>query len=345
MVLRELTPRELPPGCFAFVMATGIVAVGAYQSGLETQAGVLLVIAALTWVVLAAMTVWRILRHRDRVLQDLRDPTRAFGFFTFVAGTNVVGSSIAALGRPVPALVLLIVATLGWLVLGYVVPWSAVLGRQERPVLATANGTWFIWVVASESVAVCAASVEPHMPQYTHGLAIVAVLAWSVGLVLYAACAVFVSLRLLLYPLEPNELNPPYWVSMGAIAITVVAGARIVEMHSAPIVDATRELIAGMAVVLWSFATWLVPVLVAVGIWRHWVHRIPLTYEAGLWSIVFPFGMYAVAGMYLGQADGLPLTSFVGRSWFWVALAVWSIVFVAMVTSMVRGRAVSISRP
>ena len=30
---------------------------------------------------------------------------------------------------------------ISWPVLGYVVPWTAVLGRAERPIVATANGT------------------------------------------------------------------------------------------------------------------------------------------------------------------------------------------------------------
>ena len=135
----------------------------------------------------------------------------------------------------------------------------------------------------------------------------------------------------MLYPLRPEDLDPPYWVSMGALAITVVAGARIVEMDSAPMVDATRGLIAGLSVVFWGFATWLIPVLAAAGWWRHVHHRVPLRYEATLWSIIFPLGMYAVASIYLGRADRLPLVEAIGTHWLWLALAAWVIVFVAMV--------------
>jgi len=56
---------------------------------------------------------------------------------------------------------------------------------------------------------------------------------------------IFVAARMLLYPLRPADLTPPYWVAMGATAITVLAGARIVQMADAPMVAATRGLIAG----------------------------------------------------------------------------------------------------
>jgi tellurite resistance protein TehA-like permease len=139
-----------------------------------------------------------------------------------------------------------------------------------------------------------------------------------------------VSLRLMLYELRPEDLTPPYWVSMGAVAITVLAGARIVEMADAPMVAATRELVAGLAVVFWSFATWLIPVLVAAGWWRHFRWQVPLRYEATLWSVIFPLGMYAVAGIYLGEADQLPLVHGIGAVELWVAFACYLLVLGAM---------------
>src|SRR3546814_6405791 len=112
---------------------------------------------------------------------------------------------------------------------------------------------------------------------------------------------------------------------MGAIAITVIAGANIVEMGSTPMVDAIRGLVAGLSVVFWCFATWLLPVLFAAGFWRHALRRVPLRYEPTLWSIIFPLGMYAVASMSLGRADHLPLVASIGEVWVWVAITAWAL--------------------
>ena len=202
--------------------------------------------------------------------------------------------------------------------------------------IATANGTWFIWVVASQSVAASAAGLEPVFDGARRELALLAVVSWSVGVFLYGAVAVLVTIRLMLYDLTPEDLTPPYWVAMGAVAITVLAGARIVEMADAPMVAATRDLIAGLAVVFWAFATWLFPVLVAAGWWRHIRRRVPLRYEATLWSVVFPLGMYAVAGIYLGEADSLPLVAWIGSTELWVAFGAWVLVFGAMARHLTR---------
>jgi tellurite resistance protein TehA-like permease len=326
----------LTPGYFALVMATGIISVGTNLEGHLLVSDALLALCAAAFVALLVLTVARLTLYRTAMVSDFMDPGRAFGFFTFVAGTNVLGVRLGLAGHPSVTAGLLVASGLAWLVLGYVVPWTAVLGRKERPVVLSANGTWFIWVVASQSVAVAAATIEPVFDQSRRGLAVLAVMSWSVGVALYCAAGLIVSLRLMLYEFGPVELTPPYWVSMGALAITVLAGARIVEMADAPMVAVTRDLVAGLAVVFWAFATWLIPVLVAAGWWRHVHCHVPLVYEASLWSIVFPIGMYAVAGIYLGRADHLPLVEGVGRVVLWVALATWLIVFVAMCSHLLR---------
>lgn len=320
------------------MMGTGILSVAAGQREWQVVSLLLLVVAAVGYVLLIALHAWRIIAFREAFSRDMHDSRKAFLIFTFVAGTGVLASAFAGHGQVVVATILLAVGAVSWLLLGYTVPWAAVLGRSERPVTDAANGTWFIWVVAAQSVAVVAATLEPDYHEgVRHGLSVLAVFAWSIGVVLYAAVAILVLQRILHAPLDPRDFDPPYWVSMGAIAIGIVAGSRIIEMESTPMVDAVRGLIAGGAVVMWAFATWLIPALVAVGVWRHFFHRVPLKYTPTLWSMVFPLGMYSVACMYLGRADSLPLVEWIGQVWIWVALAVWAVTGAAMVRSWFTG--------
>lgn len=321
-------------------MASGILSVGMHLNGFVVLSALLLAACAAAFVVLVVLTGWRLLCCRDAVVDDFTDPARGFGFFTFIAGTNVLGVRLAMDGHHLITAAMFVVAGLTWLVLGYVIPWTAVLGRTQRPVVATANGTWFIWVVASQSVAIAAATLEPVFTWWRDILAVVAVFSWSVGVFLYAAAGIFVAARMMLYELRPLDLTPPYWVAMGAAAITVLAGARIVEMADTPMVAATRGLIAGTSVAFWAFATWLIPVLAAAGWWRHGTHGVRLTYEATVWSIVFPLGMYAVAGIYLGRANQLPLVGAIGSVELWVAFSAWALAFAAMAVHVVRTVAV-----
>jgi len=328
---------ELTPGYFALVMATGIVSIGMRTDGWLPVSLALLVIAALCYLVLVVLNLIRVVRHRVAMADDLADPGRAFGFFTFVAASCVLGSRLSQEdGFHEAAVALLAIAALAWLVLGYVVPWTAVLGERKQHPIRTANGTWFIWAVASQSVAVLAATLEVEFEDWRSALALLAVFSWSVGTFLYAAVGVFVGVRMLSAPFRPTDLTPPYWVAMGATAITVVAGARIVQMADAPMVDATRGLIAGAAVFFWAFGTWLIPPLVMAGLWRHVRHRIPFRYEATLWSIVFPLGMYGVGSQFLGEVDQLPIVHAIGWAESWLALVAWVGTFGWMLVTLVR---------
>ena len=326
--LRSLT-RDLPPGSFALVMASGIVAIALTLTGHDTLALIPVTVTGVGYLLLVLLTGYRVIAFRSALAADFRSRSRGVGHFTFVAGTNVVGVLVLLQGWSAAAATLFTIGALAWLVLGYLVPWSIVLNRRGGAVLSDVNGTWFLWTVSSQSVAIAAADLEVSYADARQYLAALAILAWALGVVQYGVVAVVLLLRITIRPLRPAELDPPYWVTMGALAITVVAGARITDMDSAPMVNATRNLIAGLSVIAWCVATWLIPPLLAVGWWRHIRHRIRLRYEPGLWSMVFPRGMYAVAGIYLGRANHLPLVLTIGSAWSWVATTVWAAVLIA----------------
>ncbi|MGO1927129.1 MAG: tellurite resistance/C4-dicarboxylate transporter family protein, partial [Brachybacterium tyrofermentans] len=290
----------LSPGYFALVMATGILSVALHEAGLLGPSQVALALAVVAYLVLVALFVARAIRHGRRMLGDARNPETAFGFFTVVAATGVLAAGLQGNGLGGLSIGLLIVAAAIWLVLGYVLPWQVLMMRDGEPILARTNGTWFIWSVASQSLAVGLSGLHPTTPRLADLLGIATVMAWSVGTILYVGIAVLVILRVVHHGITPQQFEPPYWVAMGALAISVVAGASIVGMGSVPMVDAARWLIGGTVVVFWCFAAWLVPLLVGAGIWRHLNHRIPLRYTPALWSMVFPLGMFAVASMRLG---------------------------------------------
>jgi tellurite resistance protein TehA-like permease len=326
--------RTLYPGYFALVMATGIVSIALSDLAPAVVSAVLMWVAAAAYALLLAMLAWRAVAFRADLARDLRDPVRAFGIFTLVAATNVLGTRLTMAGHVTAAEVLLLAGAAAWLLLGYGIPW-ATLTTVHRPVVQAANGTWFIWVVATQSVAVLAASLEPDLAGVRRELALLAVSCWAIGTFLYVVVGGLVAARLLLYDVAPEDLTAPYWVSMGAAAITVVSGVRITRMAAAPALLPTGGLIGGISVLFWAFASWLIPLLLAVGWRRHVTHRIPLRYEPALWSIVFPLGMYAVASRTLGATLHLPIVSTIGTVQVWVAAAVWVVVGAATATHLV----------
>jgi tellurite resistance protein TehA-like permease len=330
---------SLAPGYFALVMATGIVSVGLRDAGFPGVARALLVLAAVCAAVLLVLSLLRVIRHRARMRADARSPERAFGFFTTVAAASVLAVGLQAEGAGRAALVLLMVGAGIWVVLGYVLPWQVLMARDGEPILARTDGSWFVWSVASQSLAVGLSGVRPPGGAAADLLGALTVMAWSVGTILYVGIAVLVILRVVHFGITPEQFEPTYWVSMGALAIAVVAGTSIYAMDPVPMVEAARGLIGGTVVIFWCFALWLIPLLVGAGVWRHLVHRVPLRYQPTLWSMVFPLGMFAVASMKLGRTEHLPLAEAVGTAGLVVAVLAWAAVAAGLATTLVRGLA------
>jgi len=325
---RRLAPlkhavAQLSPGYFALVMGTGIISVGFKRLGFEGPSWVLMMIAVVSYVILWALFIWRAIAFRPELIADTRDPERVFAFFTIVAGTDVLAVRLLLDGYSQIAVPLVFAAAALWFVFGYTLPWQVLMARDGKPILERTNGTWFIWAVASQSLVIGLAQTQPFLSGTAYWVGILAVLSWSVGVALYMAVALFVMLRVIHHGLTPQQFEPPYWVSMGALAIAVVAGVSIVDMASTPMVDAARVIIGGTIVIFWCFAAWTIPMLVGVGVWRHWVHKVPLTYTPTLWSMVFPLGMFAVASISLGRIDALPIVEVIGKVSLLVALVVW----------------------
>lgn len=326
---------RMPPSSFAFVMATGILSAGLLQVGQDLLAELLFWIACCAGVVLLAALLWRAARHPARLVGDALDPGTMFGFFTFVAGANVVGLHLSSTGRYRVDLVLTVVAGITWVALTYLLPAVLLLREHRAPVLGEANGSWFLWVVATQSMAIAFTSLAR-----VHGsgpLAGVAVAFWGVGVMLYLLIATLVTLRLLTRPNRPESLSPTYWIFMGATAITVLAGSSILALPQAfAPVASTHGFVAGASYVLWAVGLWWIPLLVVFGIWRHAVHRYRLRYETSLWSIVFPLGMLATASMLFGRSEGIMLMVDIGEAGIWVAVASWCAASAMMVAAWLQ---------
>src|SRR5574338_625049 len=89
--------RDLFPAYFALVMATGIISIACHLLQMGFLAFPLFYLNIFFYVVLWVLTLMRLVRHFPRVLADLSNHSTGAGFFTLVAGTNVLGSQFVIL--------------------------------------------------------------------------------------------------------------------------------------------------------------------------------------------------------------------------------------------------------
>ena len=326
----------MQPASFALVMATGIVSIGAHLLGHTGLARAFFAANAIFYAAVWALTLARIARHRDRVIADFLHHGRCVGFFTTVAGTCVLGSQALVVGdRPEVARALWAFGIVLWAALTYGV-FTILTVKSEKPTLAEGiNGGWLLPVVAAQSVAVLGAQLARGFGEGAAPALLFCAAMWLGAAMLYLWIISLILYRYTFFPLSPSDLAPPYWINMGAAAISTLAGATLVgAADSSPVLQQLLPFVRGLTLLWWATATWWVPMLLILGVWRHGVRRFPLRYDPLYWGAVFPLGMYTACTFRLAGAIEAPYLVAIPRVFFFVALAAWTLTFLGMLARL-----------
>jgi tellurite resistance protein TehA-like permease len=320
-------------------MATGIVSVAMEDQGFVTVARVLFALNLATYAVLVVAGVARIATSARVVAAELGDHVRGPAFLTIVAGTCVLGVQCTELvGWRSAGAGLWVLGLVSWSVLIYAF-FAAVTLVEPKPRLEHGiDGAWLLATVSTESIAVLGTMVADRFarPDIVVFACLVLFLA---GAMLYILVIGLIFFRWIFRPMGAHMLTPTYWINMGAVAITTLAGARLIETAPAyAFVAGIEHFLAGFTLFFWATGTWWIPLLVAVFAWRHLHQRVPIRYDPQYWSLVFPLGMYSVATHAYAKGTGLAFLDPLARIAGDVSLIAWMLAATGLVHGLLQRR-------
>lgn len=331
----------MSPANFGMVMATGIVSLAAHMLGHPRIANALFILNNILFGILWMLTILRALRHSRHFFNDLIDHLRGPGFFTTVAATAVLGSQFMIMHSDMNVGKLFwVAAVLLWGLITYSI-FTAFIVKCEKPTLDRGvNGGWLLAVVATQSIAVSSSLLAATSGQpYRLELNFLALSMWLWGGMLYIWTMTLIFYRYTFFRLSPADLSPPYWINMGAMAISTLAGSLLIANSvEAPFLVSMLPFIKGFTVFYWASGTWWIPMLLVLGVWRHGVRRYPLRYEVLYWGAVFPLGMYAAATHVMDQVLAVPFLDGVSRLFFVFACAAWAAAFLGLIHALATSR-------
>lgn len=284
---------EFPPGYFALVMATGIISIASWLQGFSGLARGLFVFNLVAYAVIWGLQLARLAGYPRAMRADLASHERGAGFLTVVAATALIGSGFHLLwGADAVALGLWFFAIGLWVVLLYAWFASLIMVNPKPPLDRGINGGWFLLTVSTQSLAILGTFVADQLPSRETAIFVCLAL-YMLGAMFYLWVIGLVLLRWFFSSMESREaFSPAAWISSGAMAITTLAGARLIDSTSRH-AESLSHFLTAFNLLFWATATWWIPLLCLVGAWRILVLRHRVRYEPEYWSMVFPLGMYS----------------------------------------------------
>lgn len=327
----------MSPAYFGMAMATGIVSIAAHLLGVAWLARGLFVLNIVLYVLLWLLTLARLWLYPARFFQDMVDHLRGPGFFTMVAASGVLGSQCLLItGSLAWGFALWGVALALWLVLTYAI-FTAFTIKADKPSLDQGiSGAWLLAVVATQSLAALGTLLAANVDQpYRLEMNFFALSMWLWGGMLYIWMMSLIFYRYTFFRFSPSDLSPPYWINMGAMAISTLAGSQLVlNAPDAPLLLSILPFIKGFTIFYWATGTWWIPMLVVLAIWRHGVMRFPLRYDPLYWGAVFPLGMYGACTQRMQLALSLEFLETLPWLFLAIALLAWTVAFAGFVLDL-----------
>ncbi len=327
----------LPPDSFSLVMATGIISIASHIFGYLLLSQLLFYLNIAFYIILFILFGAQIVFYWKRFRSRFFNLEINMGFLTFVAANCILGSQFITISNHYTlGIIFLSIGFLSWIFLLYSL-FAIHIEKRYKSSIKVISGTWLLVVVATQAIAILCIQLVDQIPISHKAVLLFSLLMFLIGCLFYIILITLIIYRLLFFEVRAQKLKTPYWISMGADAITVLSGTTLIMIANKwSVLSELLPFLKGLTLLFWGIGTWWIPLMVLLGIWRHLIKKIRVKYVSHYWGMVFPLGMYTVCTVKLSETFDLPFLMSIPNVFLIISLVTWTLVFMGMLRRIIK---------
>jgi tellurite resistance protein TehA-like permease len=328
--------EKLNPAYFALVMATGIVSLAGHFLGAPFISKPLLWMNVGFYSILWMLFVLRMIISPSSFFGDFTNFQRGPGFFTVIAGTCILGSQFSVILKADGLASWILYTGIGlWLFIVYTIFFLFTIWPEKPPLQEGIDGAWLVATVGTQSISILSSLLSAHFPLHSATFLFIGIGFFFAGIFLYMLVIMLIFYRWIYLKIKPKEVDPTYWINMGAVAISTLAGATLAEHSSrALFLEGLHQFLVAFTIMLWATATWWIPLLVLLGLWKYLYSGEKFTYTPKYWGMVFPLGMYTTCTFNLHKITSLDFIFYIAHYFYFFAVIAWTLTFLGMLNNL-----------
>lgn len=327
--------KTLSPAYFTFPMSIGILSIGAHFLKFPVINEILFWSNNVVLAILLLLVIARLLSFPKKVVKDLNNFKKGAGFLSIVAAISILGIQYGLRQNYAIGIVLFWISLGLWIFLLYSFILSVTTGKDKPSLEKGMSGVWLLIVVSIQALVIHGAPLAGHLPFPKEQVIFLCLCLYTLGIFLYLVLITLIFYRLTYFPAKPKEITPPYWVNEGAIGITAIAGALLIQnIDSSTGFTDLKPIIEFVSLLSWATATWWIPVIIMLEIWKYGIKKEKISYTPTYWALVFCVGGYAVATLLLSRITGLTVLQQLPEPVFYVALGLSLLVLLGLMISL-----------
>ena len=130
------------------------------------------------------------------------------------------------------------------------------------------SGVWLLIIVSTQSVLILATQLTGHLPFANDLLLFFALAMFLCGCMLYIIIIItLIVYRMSFFEMRAEEFAPAYWINMGAVAISTLAGSNLIlNGNNWSFIQKILPFLKGFTLFFWAIGSWWIPLIVILGI-------------------------------------------------------------------------------